>query len=65
MDKRRAKIIGVSFKDISNPKLGLTMRQPFLGRLDWIEDEIEKLQPVEEKEAKKEKGEKKAKKTKK
>lgn len=51
-DKCRARIIAVSFKDVMNPKLGLTMRQPFLGRLDWIEDEISKLQP-EEKEEKK------------
>tara|TARA_Y100000310_G_C20566266_1_gene755644 strand:+ start:380 stop:943 length:564 start_codon:yes stop_codon:yes gene_type:complete len=39
-DLCRARIIAVSFKDITNPKLGLTMRQPFLGRLDWIEKEI-------------------------
>jgi hypothetical protein len=24
-------------------KLGLTMRQPFLGKLDWIKEEIAKL----------------------
>ena len=48
-DKCRARIIAVSFKDVTNPKLGLTMRQPFLGRLDWINDDIEKLQPSEEK----------------
>src|SRR3989339_1024696 len=41
-DKCRARIIAVSFKDITNPKLGLTMRQPGLGRLDWIEDEGKK-----------------------
>jgi len=61
-DKCRARIIAVSFKDITNPKLGLTMRQPFLGRLDWINDEVEKLQPSEEKgdkEVKKEKKEEK------
>jgi DNA-directed RNA polymerase subunit E' len=49
----RARIIAVSFKDPLNPKLGLTMRQQGLGRLDWIEDEQkEKAEP--EKEAKKE-----------
>ncbi|MBS3097906.1 DNA-directed RNA polymerase [Candidatus Woesearchaeota archaeon] len=37
-DKCRAKIIAVSFKDTTNPKLGLTMRQPGLGRLDWVEE---------------------------
>jgi len=44
-DKCRARIIAVSFKDVTNPKLGLTMRQPFLGRLDWIEEEVNKAQP--------------------
>ncbi len=52
-DKCRARIIAVSFKDVSNPKLGLTMRQPFLGRLEWIDDDAKKGQP-EEKEEKKE-----------
>lgn len=37
-DKCRVRIIAVSFKDITNPKLGLTMRQPGLGRLDWLEE---------------------------
>ena len=50
----RARIIAVSFKDILNPKLGLTMRQQGLGRLDWIKEELEeKAAPKkEEKEAK-------------
>ncbi len=51
-DKCRARIIAVSFKDVTNPKLGLTMRQPYLGRLDWVEEEVKKVQP-EEKEEKK------------
>lgn len=38
-DNCRARIIAVSFKDVSNPKIGLTMRQPGLGRLDWIEED--------------------------
>lgn len=41
-DVCRARIIAVSFKDPLNPKLGLTMRQQGLGRLDWIEEEEEK-----------------------
>ncbi len=41
-DKCRARIIAVSYKDIMNPKIGLTMRQPSLGRLDWLEVEEEK-----------------------
>ena len=53
-DLCRARIIAVSFKDILNPKLGLTMRQQGLGRLDWIKEELEeKAAPKkEEKEAK-------------
>ena len=38
----RARIIAVSFKDPANPKLGLTMRQQGLGRLDWVEQEKDK-----------------------
>jgi DNA-directed RNA polymerase subunit E' len=38
-DSCRARIIAVSFKDVANPKLGLTMRQPGLGRFDWIKEE--------------------------
>ncbi|MCX6706866.1 MAG: DNA-directed RNA polymerase, partial [Candidatus Woesearchaeota archaeon] len=30
-DRCKAKIIAISFKDVANPKLGLTMRQQFLG----------------------------------
>ncbi|MFA5141382.1 MAG: DNA-directed RNA polymerase [Candidatus Woesearchaeota archaeon] len=41
-DVCRARMIALSFKDISNPKLGLTMRQKGLGRLDWSEEEKEK-----------------------
>ena len=58
-DKCRARIIAVSFKDPSNPKLGLTMRQPSLGRLDWIEDEGKKeAEPKGKEEGIKEKKEK-------
>ena len=41
-DKCLARVIAVSYKDITNPKLGLTMRQHGLGRLDWIEEEEQK-----------------------
>ena len=56
-DSCRARIIAVSYKDVTNPKLGLTMRQPALGKLEWIEQEGEKETKKEapEKEAKKEK----------
>lgn len=37
-DKCRARIVAVSYKDITNPKIGLTMRQEGLGRIDWLEE---------------------------
>ena len=60
-DLCKARIIAVSFKDITNPKLGLTMRQPGLGRIDWIEEEGKKPEAAEE-EAKEEAPKKEAKK---
>jgi len=33
-DLCRARIIAVSFKEVNNPKIGLTMRQPGLGKLE-------------------------------
>ncbi len=47
-DVCRARIIAVSFKDPLNPKLGLTMRQPGLGRLDWITDDAAKPESAKE-----------------
>lgn len=41
-DVCRAKVIAISFKDISNPKIGLTMRQGYLGKLDDIKSEAAK-----------------------
>jgi len=32
----RASVVAVSFKDINNVKVGLTMRQPGLGALEWL-----------------------------
>ena len=51
-DTCRARVIAVSFKDVTNPKIGLTMRQPGLGKLEWITAEDA---PIEIKETKKEK----------
>lgn len=48
-DKCKARIIAVSFKDIANPKIGLTMRQPGLGKLEWIEEDLSKGAAKEEK----------------
>lgn len=41
-DLCRAKVISVSYKDIANPKIGLSMRQHRLGALHWIEAELKK-----------------------
>ncbi len=41
-DVCKARIIAVSYKDIANPKLGLTMRQAGLGKEDWIEQDLKK-----------------------
>lgn len=62
-DKCRARIIAVSFKDLQNPKIGLTMRQAGLGKLEWLEEEKEKKE--ESKDKKEESKDKKPKKDKK
>lgn len=46
-DKCKGRIIAVSYKDINNPKIGLTMRQEGLGKLEWLEEEKEKATKVE------------------
>jgi DNA-directed RNA polymerase subunit E' len=61
-DRCRARIIAVSFKDVGNPKLGLTMRQEFLGKLEWIEED--KSSPKKGKKEEKEEPERKEKKRK-
>lgn len=38
-DKVRARIITVSYKQSQSAKVGLTMRQPGLGKLDWLEED--------------------------
>lgn len=53
-DTCRARLIAVSFKDITNPKIGLTMRQPGLGKLEWIADEQAKKEAKTKEKAKKE-----------
>ena len=35
-DLVRASVVAISFKDIRNVKIGLTMRQPGLGSFDWL-----------------------------
>ena len=39
-DLCRARIVAISYKDISNPRIGLTMRQPGLGKLEWVEEDL-------------------------
>lgn len=41
-DKCKARIIAVSYKEVTTPKIGLTMRQPGLGSLVWLEQEAKK-----------------------
>ena len=38
-DKVKAAVVAVSFRDIRNVKVGLTMRQPGLGCKDWLTSE--------------------------
>ncbi len=46
-----ARIVALSFKG-DRPKIGLTMRQPGLGKLDWIKEDEIKKQKEEQKAAK-------------
>jgi DNA-directed RNA polymerase subunit E' len=48
-DKCKARIIAVSYKDLNNPKIGLTMRQEGLGKVEWLEQQN---QPGKKEEAK-------------
>lgn len=57
-DNCRARIIAVSFKDVTNPKIGLTMRQPGLGKIEWLAEDLKKI-PAEEPEKEKKPAEKK------
>ncbi|MBN1214383.1 MAG: DNA-directed RNA polymerase [Candidatus Lokiarchaeota archaeon] len=54
-DSVRAKVIAVSLGGGRSGKLGLSMRSPFLGKLDWIEEDIEKLYSDEKSEEEKKK----------
>lgn len=56
-----ARIVAISYKG-DQPKIGLTMRQPGLGKLDWIEEEKKKEKAAAKKIAKEVKPEGKAKK---
>lgn len=51
-DRLRARIVAISLseRDPSESKIGLTMRQPGLGKLEWLEEERQKA-AAKEKEA--------------
>jgi len=44
-DSCLARIVALSYKG-DQPKIGLTMRQPGLGKLDWIKEEKQKVKKV-------------------
>jgi len=57
-DQVRVRITAVSLgRAGSSGKIGVTARQPFLGKLEWIETDLQKMKETSEKKA----GEKKAK----
>ncbi len=51
----KARMIAISYKDVTNPKVGLTMRQPCLGKEEWHQERREVEVKVKEKERFKEK----------
>ena len=59
-DECLARIVAISYKS-GEPKIGLTMRQPGLGKLDWIKEDKRKATTKVEKGEKKEKKGKKSK----
>jgi DNA-directed RNA polymerase subunit E' len=63
-DECMARIVAISYKG-EDPKIGLTMRQPGLGKLDWISSDKEKAKKVAKKSDKGEAKESKPKKEKK
>jgi len=63
-DNCMARIVAISYKG-DKPKIGLTMRQPGLGKIEWIEEEKKKAKVAAKKMEKSEKSEKKEKKEKK
>ena len=50
-DKCIARIVAISYKE-KEPKIGLTMRQPGLGKIEWIKIDKEKAKKAAEKMAK-------------
>ncbi len=53
-DQVRVRVTAVSLgRGGSSGKVGVTARQPFLGKLEWIRREVEKLRSAEAEKAKK------------
>jgi DNA-directed RNA polymerase subunit E' len=53
-DQVRVRVTAVSLgRGGSSGKVGVTARQPFLGKLEWIRNEVEKLRSAEAEKAKK------------
>lgn len=49
-DNVRARIVSISLKQkLSSSKIGLTMRQPYLGKVEWLEEEKKAQKAKEEK----------------
>lgn len=60
-DQVRVRITAISLgRAGSSGKIGVTARQPFLGKLEWIDEEIKKLKSGEEKKSAKKTEEKSA-----
>jgi DNA-directed RNA polymerase subunit E' len=53
-DSCLARVVAISYKG-DNPKFGLTMRQPGLGKLEWIKEEKQKSKASYKKKVKEEK----------
>ncbi len=51
-DNCMARIVAVSYKG-ENPKIGLTMRQPGLGKIEWLDDDKRKKEASEKRLSKK------------
>lgn len=47
-DRCKGRIIAISYKDLNNPKIGLTMRQEGLGKLEWLEQQVEAVKEKSE-----------------
>lgn len=40
----RARVVAISLSSAAKSRVGLTMRQPFLGKLEWIQEDLKKLE---------------------